>query len=330
MDYAAIAAEFLRVLRGKRSQGALCRRLKFRSNVVHQWERGRSFPTAARALWVASRLGVNVREAFREFYRVEPPWLAQVDPASPEGVAAFLRDLRGSTKVVDLARYSGRSRFVIARWLSGDTEPRLHDFFALVECCSLRLLDFLEPFVDVKALPSVRDAWNKLQVARRLAYDEPWSQAVLRALELKQYAELPAHQEGWIAAQIGVARSVETRCLRRLAESGQIEWRDERWHVSNVMAVDLRRDPQAARRLRGWWLRQGALHAEAGKRGVMYNVFSLSSADLARVRELQKDYLSALRAIVARSEPVEHVVLAADLLLELGEVTAPTAGPNPG
>src|SRR5829696_1870323 len=119
MDYAAIAAEFLRVLRGKRSQGALCRRLKFRSNVVHQWERGRSFPTAARALWVASRLGVNVREAFREFYRVEP--------ASREGVAAFLRDLRGSTKVVDLARYSGRSRFVIARWLSGDTEPRLHD-----------------------------------------------------------------------------------------------------------------------------------------------------------------------------------------------------------
>jgi transcriptional regulator with XRE-family HTH domain len=318
MDYARIAAEFLRVLRGKRSQGALCRRLDFRSNVVHQWERGRSFPTAARALWVASRLGVNVREAFREFYRVEPPWLSEVEPASRQGVAAFLRDLRGSTKVVDLARYSGRSRFVIARWLSGDTEPRLHDFFALVECCSLRLLDLLEQFVDVKALPSVRDAYGKLQVARRLAYDEPWSQAVLRALELRRYAELSAHRDGWIAAQIGVPRSVETRCLRRLAESGQIEWRNERWHVSNVMAVDLRRDPQAARRLRAWWLRQGAEQAEAGKRGVMYNVFGLSGADLGRVRELQKDYLTELRAIVARSEPVEHVVLAADLLLELG------------
>jgi transcriptional regulator with XRE-family HTH domain len=317
MDFAAIAAEFLRVLRGKRSQGALCRRLKFRSNVVHQWERGRSFPTAARALWVASRLGVDVRQAFRQFYRVEPPWLAEVDPASPEGVAAFLRDLRGSTKVVDLARYSGKSRFVIARWLAGDTEPRLHDFFALLECCSLRLLDFLEQFVDVKALPSVRDAWSKLEVARRLAYDEPWSQAVLRALELRRYAELPAHQGGWIAQQIGVPRAVESRCLRRLAESGQIEWKDERWRVSNVMAVDLRRDPQAARRLRAWWLEQAAARAAAGQRGVMYNVFGVSSADLQRVRDLQKDYLSELRAIVARSEPVEHVVLAADLLLDL-------------
>jgi hypothetical protein len=162
-----------------------------------------------------------------------------------------------------------------------------------------------------------------MQVARRLAYVEPWSQAVLRALELQSYAELSGHAEGWIAEKIGVTRNVEARCLRRLSESGQIEWRQDRWHVTNVMAVDLRGDPAAARRLRAWWLRRGADRAEAGRRGVMYNVFGVSTADLARVRELQKDYLSGLRAIVARSEPVEHVVLAADLLFELGEPGSP-------
>ena len=97
MDYEQLAAELLRGLRGKRSQQALCRRLGAKSNVVHQWERGHSFPSASRTLQVAARVGVDVPAAFREFYRSAPPWLDQQDPSSPAGVAAFLDDLRGST-----------------------------------------------------------------------------------------------------------------------------------------------------------------------------------------------------------------------------------------
>ena len=317
MDFELLAAELLRALRGKRSQQALCRRLGAKSNVVHQWERGHSFPSAARTLQVAARVGVDVPHAFREFYRTAPRWLDEQDPASPAGVAAFLNGLRGSTSVVELSRYSGKSRFAVARFLSGDAEPRLPDFLRLVEAASLRLLDFLEQLVDPRLLPSVRAAWERLTVARRLAYDEPWSQAVLRALELSSYTALPRHVAGWIAQRIGVAPEEEARCLKLLADSGQIVWRDEHWQIENVMALDTRRDPDAARRLRAWWLRRGAARIEAGERGLMYNLLGVSSADLERLRELQKAYLTELRAIVARSEPVEHVVLAADLLLDL-------------
>lgn len=317
MDFEQLAAELLRALRGKRSQQALCRRLGAKSNVVHQWERGHSFPSASRALQVAARVGVDVPQAFREFYRTAPRWLAEQDPSSPSGVAAFLDDLRGSTSVVELSRYSGKSRFAVARFLSGDAEPRLPDFLRLIEAASLRLLDFIEQLVDPRLLPSARAPWERLTAARRLAYEEPWSQAVLRALELSSYTELPCHEAGWIARRIGVSIEEEAQCLKQLADSGQIAWRAEHWQIENVMALDTRRDPDAARRLRAWWLRRGAARVEAGDRGLMYNLFGVSSADLERLRELQKAYLTEVRAIVARSEPVEHVVLSADLLLDL-------------
>ncbi|HXK16329.1 MAG TPA: helix-turn-helix transcriptional regulator [Polyangiaceae bacterium] len=312
-----MAAELLRALRGKRSQQALCRRLGAKSNVVHQWERGHSFPTAARTLEVAARVGVDVPAAFREFYRTAPRWLDETAPSSPAGVAAFLDDLRGSTSVVELSRYSGKSRFAIARFLSGDAEPRLPDFLRLIEAASLRLLDFIEQLVDPRLLPSARAPWERLTAARKLAYAEPWSQAVLRALELSSYAALKQHEPGWIAGRIGIAPEEEEQCLKRLADSGQIVWQAEHWKIENVMALDTRRDPDAARRLRAWWLRRGAARIEAGDRGLMYNLLGVSSADLERLRELQKAYLTEVRAIVARSEPVEHVVLAADLLLDL-------------
>lgn len=317
MDYEQLSAELLRGLRGKRSQQALCRRLGAKSNVVHQWERGHSFPSAARTLQVAARVGVDVPAAFRDFYRTAPRWLDELDPASPQGVAAFLADLRGSTSVVELSRYSGKSRFAVARFLSGDAEPRLPDFLRLIEAASLRLLDFIEQLVDPRALPSIRQQWEQLNVARRLAYDEPWSQAVLRALELSSYASLEQHTAGWIARRIGISEDEEAQCLQRLNDSGQILWQDSRWKIKSVIALDTRRDPDAARRLRAWWLRRGAARIEAGDRGLMYNLLGVSSADLERLRELQKAYLTEVRAIVARSEPVEHVVLAADLLLDL-------------
>lgn len=317
MNFEQLSAELLRALRGKRSQQAMCRKLGAKSNVCHQWERGHSFPSAARTLQVAAKVGVDVPAAFREFYRTAPRWLDEVDPTSPAGVAAFLNDLRGSTSVVELSRYSGKSRFAVARFLSGDAEPRLPDFLRLIEASSLRLLDFLEQLADPRLLPSAKQPWERLTAARRVAYEEPWSQAVLRALELSSYAALPEHEAGWIAGRIGISLEEEAQCLQRLSDSGQVVWRDQRWHIENVMALDTRRDPDAARRLRAWWLRRGASRIEAGDRGLMYNLLGVSAVDLERLRELQKAYLTEVRAIVARSEPVEHVVLAADLLLDL-------------
>src|SRR5687767_13046510 len=133
VNYERLAAELLRAIRGRRSQAAFARRVGCRGNAIYTWEAGRNFPTAARAFFAAQRAGIDVRAALRRFYVRPPGWLDRSDPTQPEVLARLLDDLRGKSSVQAIARSTGRSRFAVARWLKGQTEPRLPDFLRLVE-----------------------------------------------------------------------------------------------------------------------------------------------------------------------------------------------------
>jgi transcriptional regulator with XRE-family HTH domain len=319
IDYERLASELLRTLRGRRSQTALARRLGYKSNVVYSWESGRAYPTAARSLWVASKVGVDVRAALQGFYRRPPEWLEACNLTRPDGVARLLDDLRGRTSITDLARSCGRSRYAVARWLNANTEPRLPDFLRLIESSTLRVLDFLAVLVDPTRLASVAAAWRALEAARRAAYDLPWSQAVLRALELQAYRALAKHEPGWIARRIGISAGEETMCLNVLLESRQVRLQRGKYQVVQARALDTRRDPEAARGLRAFWAEVALERLRADQEGVFaYNLFGVSERDLARVRELQGAYYRELRTLVARSQPVERVVLANLQLVTLG------------
>lgn len=309
-DYSRLGAELIRALRGQRSQTALSRRLGYKTNVVYIWEAQKGAPTGAGFLQLAQRVGVDVRHAFTQFYRKTPPWLAEHEPTSLEGVAALLEDLRGSSTLVETAAKLRVSRFALARWLRGEAEPRLPDFLELIEVSSLRLLDFVAALVDPLAVPSLAKPWQELQAARRAAYQRPWSHAVLRALELRQYRELPAHRPGWIGSLLGIDQAEEEACLELLADTGQIELRHKKWHVKQVLTVDTRKDPEAARHLKAWWARVGNERFLMQAEGVFsYNLFAVSNADLERIEALQRAYFRELRSIVAQSEPVENVAV---------------------
>jgi len=324
-DYSKISRDFVRALRGRRSQIAFSRRLGYRTNVLYVWEAGRSFPTAAAAFRAAARVGVDVRLALTRFYRRAPAWLESVDPTSPEGVAALLDDLRGRTAISELAHAAGKSRFAVARWVRGEAEPRLHDFFLLIEAASLRLLDFLAAFVEPSRLPSIQKAWTELEATRRAAYDLPWTQAVLRALELTDYQRLSRHTPGWIAARLGITVEDEQECLKLLARTGQILYRGGHWRLREVLAVDTRRDAEAERRVKGWWTSVAVERLRSAEGGIFsYNVFAVSEADLQRIDDLYRAYFRQMRSIIAQSEPSERVVLAS---LQLVPLDTRTVGP---
>jgi len=310
LDYSRLAAELIRALRGKRSQTALSRRLGYKTNVLYIWEARKGAPTGAGFLQLAQRVGVDVRHALEQFYRKPPPWLASHEPTSVQGVAALLDDLRGASTLVDTAGKLRVSRFALARWLRGEAEPRLPDFLELIEVTSLRLLDFVAALVDPLEVPSLAARWQELQAARRAAYQRPWSHAVLRALELRQYQELPAHEPGWLGRILGLDQAEEEACLELLADTGQIELRQKKWRVRQVLTVDTRKDPEAARHLKAWWARVGNERFLAHTEGVFsYNLFGVSNADLERIEALQRAYFRELRSIVAQSEPVENVAV---------------------
>jgi len=311
MRHEVLSSQLIRALRGSRSQTALSRRLGYRSNVIYTWEAGDGFPTAARALGVARRVGVEPSEALARFYDQPPSWLGEIDVATRSGVTRLLGDLRGHRSINELAAATGRNRYAVSRWIKGTTEPRLPDFLRLVEACSLRLLDFIAAFVDPARLPAVADAWCALEAARGAARDAPWSHAVLRALELEQYRALPRHERGWIARRLGISVDEEDHCLELLSQAGQIREGSEGHFEHQVATVDVRRDRLATRNLAAWCAELGQTRlAESGAGTFTFNLFGVSAQDLARLRQLQRDYFAELRAIVAESQPVERVAVA--------------------
>jgi transcriptional regulator with XRE-family HTH domain len=318
MDHRALASELIRGLRAHRSQRGLSRRLGYTTNVVYTWEAGLRFPTAAETFRVAARVGIDPGGALRRFQPDASPSGAGFDLASPEGVAALLRAMAGRIRTVELAARSGFSRHAVGRWLTGRTQPRLPQFLTLIEAITLRLPDFLSCFVEPAGLPSLVEAWRDLEARRALARELPWSQAVLRCLELGAYERLPGHRRGWIADRLGIGPEEEERCLEALVSSGQVVWDGDRYRAEAVVTVDTRQDPEAGRRMRRHWGQVALERIDAGRSGQFsYNVMSVSRADLERIREMHLAYFRAVRSLVADSDPCERVVVLNLQLFEL-------------
>ncbi len=309
-DYPRVAAELIRALRGRRSQKALSRRLGYKTNIAYIWEAQKGAPTAAGFLSLARRLGIDPEAAICSFYRRRPLWLNHYSPDSTDGVAALLEDLKGQRTLVETASQLRSSRYALARWLSGEAEPRLPDFLEAIEVISLRLLDFVAAFCDPGLVPSLQHPWHKLQEARRAAYEMPWSHAILRALELEEYRSLQHHEEGWLARKLGLPLELEVKALSLLETTGQIEFKNGLWHIVESQTIDTRADPRAARQLKAWWFSVGRDRFLEDAQGVFsYNLFGVSRKDLAKLEELQRAHFRQLRNIVAQSEPVETVAV---------------------
>jgi len=321
MDLARVSADWLRLIRGKRSQRAFSKRLGYASNIAYRWETGVCFPLGREAITLAKRDGAAGRAALVTFMGgALPEALVAVELGTLEGVAQLLRALRGDTSLVELARRSGHSRFSIARWLSGAAEPRLPELLAMVEATTFRLLDFLASFTNIERLPAAAEEHRALEAARTLAYDVPWSHAVLRALELSDYQALRRHQPGWLARRLGISREEEDRCLSALATARQIKLERRLWVADETKTIDTRAHRERGRRLKAEWLRVALERLESGVPGIFgYNLMAVSRADLARLREMHIAYFRSMQALVADSAPSECVVLFNTELFALDE-----------
>lgn len=311
MNHETLAQELVRALRGSRSQRAFSRWLGYRTNVLYTWESGRRWPTAAEALRAAARARVDLDAALRRYFPSPPAWLRDVDPASPEGVVALLGTLVGDATAAETARRSGLSPHSVGRWLRGDTQPRLPDFLRLIDATSLRLLDFIAVLVDPARLPSAAGPWADLVARRRLAGERPWTQAVLRVLELTDYRSLKGHRDGWIAQRLGIGIEEERACLDALASSGAVHWDGRRYVLDEVVALDTRLDAHAGRQSRIHWSEVAQERVREGRPGQFsFNVFAVSLADFERVREMHLAYFRAIRPVIAASRPCERVAVA--------------------
>jgi len=310
----AAASQFLRAVRGERSQVAFARRLGYRGNPITDWEHGRRFPTAAEALRACARAGIDVRAALGRFHAAPPPAASADGRGELDAVAlsGWLSQLRGSTPLSELGRRCECSRFAVARWLSGQAQPRLPDFFALIDAITGRLPELVAELVSIDAVPALLPRHRAASSAKRLAFEEPWTEAVLRLLEIRSYQARPRHDGALLARRLGLDVEHVERCLERLLHASIVR-RDERgrYVVVGALDVDAHADPEAGRQLMAHWSEVALQHFPRGHAQDLfaYDVLSISHADLARVRELLRATCDEVRAIVAASEPSETAAL---------------------
>jgi transcriptional regulator with XRE-family HTH domain len=313
MDHFKLASQLIGRMRGGRSQAVLSRRLRCKSNVVYSWQAGRRFPTAALFFRYAQLVKIDVAAGLTRFLGSMPDALSGRDFRDPFTTALLLQHMREGSTLAELARKLGSNRVSVGRWLKGEAEPRLPDLLRLIEATSLRLLDFIDIFVSPAELPETREAWAVLEAQRRLAYSLPWSHAVLRALELSDYRGQRQPSDAFIADRLGIDRPLAQRCLKELADSRLIARRAGRWVVTQVLAVDTRRNPEAGRRLKAHWASVGLERLPslepAGQDLFSYNLFTVSEKDWERLRELHIAYFQELRRIIGSSQPAERVAL---------------------
>jgi transcriptional regulator with XRE-family HTH domain len=309
-DFDAVAAELVRALRGQRSQVAVSRRLGFRTNVLHTWERRKRSPSAGQLLAFADRTGVDLKRALTQFFQRRPAWLDAFDPNDADSVKSLLQELRGALSIAELSRQSGFSRFALARWLTGAAQPKSSAFLALVHHGTQRLPDFVDAFTDAEALPSLRAEVGRLHAAREVATRRPWSQLLLRLLELPSYRALPRHQPGWMAARAGISLEEERATLALLIEAGQVERGKTHYRPRAFAALDMRHERETAVQQRAFWAEVAARRAPRAPDGLCaYKVCALSRDGYRRLKDLQRRYLVEARALIAESQPEECAAL---------------------
>ena len=216
-----------------------------------------------------------------------------------------------------------RSRFAVARWLAGQAQPRLPDFLALVEAITGRVADLVALLAPIDAIPALAARHAALEAGRRLAREQPWAGAVVAVLDTLPYRTLPAHPDGAIAALLGMSLDAERTCLADLQAGGVIEREGERYVLRRPLVIDTGGEPEVIRRGRAHWLDVAKARTATPRPddAFAYNVFSVRSEDLERIRELYRSFFREVRQIVAASEPTDTVALLGIQLIDW-----PTAG----
>ncbi len=319
-----LAQQFLRAIRGNRSQAAFSRRLGFASRVAAEWESGRRVPSVRTALLACARTGIDVQAAFTRFNAatgelIEVRGTGRRSAIDPQSIAAWLRAHRSRTRAIEISKRTGLSHSKLSRIFSGVSGVRLTDFFALVQATTGRLTDLIAALVDVKAVPDAAAIHERVEASRALAFAEPWTSAVLALLEVQAYHSSRQDSALFLAERLRIAPTVVERCLDKLASAGLIQKRRGKYRILQALTIDTR-DPERASLLQRHWAAASTERLASPKARDLfaYNVFSVSQADFGRIRELQKQYFRELRAIVAGSEPAETAALLTLHLVDFG------------
>jgi transcriptional regulator with XRE-family HTH domain len=243
------AQQILRAIRAHRSQRAFARRLGYRGNPLTDWEHGRRFPTASETLRAAQVANLDVLSAFTRFHPTAP----LVASATGFDIGGWLAQLNPNLSITELATRVGHSRSSVSRWLSGVAHPKLPEFLELVDAATGRVPDLVAELLPISQVPALRARYESSVAAKRIAFDEPWTEAVMRVLELASDPTTPDLER--IRRVLGLTEEHAARCLSLLEQAELVRRTGDHFEGIRELTVDTRGGSQALVATKAHWAR---------------------------------------------------------------------------
>jgi len=205
---------------------------------------------------------------------------------------------------MELAERSGLSRQQIGRVLSGRSQGRLPMVLRLVHAMTGRVSDLVGALVDVELVPAVASEAAARKALSRLAFAHPWSPAARAWLGASGGVNVEA-AEPTMAASLGMSEPEAGVLIQALISAGAARTEGGRLLAAEPATVEVRATPRDMERLRAHWARVSSERVAAQPQAGLFsfNVFAVSRADLARIKEAQRAFYREVRAIVSASEP---------------------------
>jgi DNA-binding phage protein len=306
------ARQILRAVRGTRSQKAFSRRLGYAGNPVADWEAGRRSPTAIETLRACDRVGIDVQQAFGRFHSAI---LERRDGSFDLG--AWLSDIKGSRPTSEIAQNYPCDRQRVARWLRGATEPRLHEFLQLVDTITGRTCDLVAALVPIGRVPSLHPEYIRREAARMLAYEEPWTEAIVRLAEVVDGRMDRSAFVDAVVHTFALEPPVAERCLDKLEAASILVAESGGYRCGRSMTIDTRAVPT----LKAHWCRVAQERLASPQPGDLfsYNVMAMSHEDAERIRNLMLATFREIRSIVENTPSEERVAVVNLQMMGWGE-----------
>ena len=312
VNYESVSREWIRALRGKRSQRGFSQLLGYRTNVTHDWESGRSFPKASVGFEIVATVGGHVPS---HVARLLPGSTSLPDPRTPDGLAHLMVGLCQGEPVADLADRLGVSRFRLGRWLRGDSEPKLPDFLHLVDVTTGRLCDFVSAYADPAEIPTLQQRWTQERQLQRLARQAPLAEAIVAAFAIAQ----DSPTSDWFAAKLGATHQDAAETLALLEANDVVRHLGTGGWALLQTPERPGSEPPGTNNTKRFWARFAANRlGQVDTASGDYTLVPVNANQLEKLRALQREIVRTVRSVSREtSEQAQEVALFACQVMTL-------------
>lgn len=299
-DFDELTCELLVALRGRRSQVALSRRLRFRFNQIYRWESGSRKVRWSDFTRICQACGVDLPQAVRVVTRRPCTTFAEI-----------LESLAPATSHATIARRSRISRQKVQRIAAGELDPDLGTAFRLLHNADFALFHLLDELLDESRFPPMlRTSLQEFRTERQEFAHSPAACAIDLFLETCTYRKLPAHDSAVVARGLGFSLAETERLLGKLESIGLIEMVDGKYRKARTGGSIGRADAKTVldfvrhfHALSGQRLE--AMSGFSGQDAFMLRLLPMSRATYEQVLRLGEDFIRKMSETVVRQEPLD-------------------------